>query len=296
MVFLRYRWMGHDYWGIGVTIVHFISTNEFILLSTMKYVKLSTLPLITFVVIFGTLIAFYLYLDSIRYLTPKETTLFGCTEPLAAIISSVLILQVPFQSFQLLGAFCVIVMVLILSQKPDEGKQKLKLVHAKRKIYNERIEFTMPVPQNYKTGRVSAKSLVLNQLQNWIIEGVLKPNEKINDGELAEALGVSRTPVREALQILELSGLVEMVRGKTKIAPIKLDDVSIIYETMAGLHSIIGKQALQNITNADIQLLSEINEHFQQSIEKNAKQALELDIQFHNTISSIAKTNILNPF
>ena len=65
---------------------------------------------------------------------------------------------------------------------------------------------------------------------------------------------------------------------------------------MAGLHSIIGKQALQNITDADIQLLSEINDHFQHSIEKNAKQALKLDIQFHNTISSIAKTNILNPF
>ncbi|ARO64264.1 Transcriptional regulator GntR [Bacillus cereus] len=157
----------------------------------------------------------------------------------------------------------------------------------------------MPVPQNYKKpGRVSAKSLVLNQLQNWIIEGVLKPNEKINDGELAEALGVSRTPVREALQILEafwISG--NGTRAKTKIAPIKLDDVSIIYETMAGLHSIIGKQALQNITNADIQLLSEINEHFQQSIEKkNAKQALELDIQFHNTISSIAKNQYIEPF
>ncbi|GLV63773.1 transporter [Bacillus mycoides] len=118
--------------GIGVTILHFISTNEFILLSTMNYVNLSTLPLITFVVIFGTLIAFYLYLDSIRYLTPKETTLFGCTEPLAAIISSVLILHVPFQSFQLLGAFCVIVMVLILSQKPDEGKPKLKLMSRKK--------------------------------------------------------------------------------------------------------------------------------------------------------------------
>lgn len=38
--------------------------------------------------------------------------------------------------------------------------------------------------------------------------------KKINDGELAEALGVSRTPVREALQILELSGLVEMVPGQ----------------------------------------------------------------------------------
>ncbi|KMN44672.1 GntR family transcriptional regulator [Bacillus sp. LK2] len=157
----------------------------------------------------------------------------------------------------------------------------------------------MPVPQNYKKpGRVSAKSLVLNQLQDWIIEGVLQPDEKINDVELAEALGVSRTPVREALQILELSGLVEMVPGqKTKIAPIKLDDVSIIYETMAGLHSIIGKQALQRITETEIQQLSFINADFQQSInEKNSKRALELDIQFHNTITSIAKNPYIEPF
>ncbi|MED1555555.1 GntR family transcriptional regulator [Bacillus paramycoides] len=157
----------------------------------------------------------------------------------------------------------------------------------------------MPVPQNYKKpGRVSAKSLVLNQLQDWIIEGVLQPDEKINDVELAEALGVSRTPVREALQILEHSGLVEMVPGqKTKIAPIKLDDVSIIYETMAGLHSIIGKQALQRITETDIQQLSFINADFQQSInEKNSKRALELDIQFHNTITSIAKNPYIEPF
>ncbi|HDR7634969.1 MULTISPECIES: GntR family transcriptional regulator [Bacillus] len=157
----------------------------------------------------------------------------------------------------------------------------------------------MPVPKNYKKpGRVSTKSLVLNQLQDWIIEGVLRPDEKINDGELAEALGVSRTPVREALQILELSGLVEMVPGqKTKIAPIKLDDVSIIYETIAGLHSIIGKQALQKVTDADIKLLSEINDTFQQSIhEKDSKKALELDIRFHNTITSIAKNRYIEPF
>jgi hypothetical protein len=42
-------------------------------------------------------------------------------------------LHVPFQSFQLLGAFCVIVMVLILGQKPDEEKPKLKLVNTKKK-------------------------------------------------------------------------------------------------------------------------------------------------------------------
>ncbi|PFZ04442.1 EamA family transporter [Bacillus pseudomycoides] len=119
--------------GVGVTVLHFLSTNEFILLSGMKYLQPNNLFLITFVVIFGTLIAFYLYLDSIRYLTPKETTLFGCTEPLAAIISSILILHVPFQSFQFLGALCIIVMVLVLSQKPDEGKPKLRLAVTKNK-------------------------------------------------------------------------------------------------------------------------------------------------------------------
>ena len=93
---------------------------------------------------------------------------------------------------------------------------------------------------------------------------------------MAEALGVSRTPVREALQILELSGLVEMVPGKTKIAPIKLDDIPTIYETMAGLHSIIGKQALQHTTEADLKLLSEINNDFQYSIEKKRKTSFRI--------------------
>ncbi|WP_459501397.1 GntR family transcriptional regulator [Bacillus sp. C1] len=157
----------------------------------------------------------------------------------------------------------------------------------------------MPIPQNYrKQERVSAKSLVLHQLQNWIIEGVLQPNEKIHDGELAEALGVSRTPVREALQVLELSGLVEMVPGqKTKIAPIKLEDISVMYETIAGLHTIVGKQAIHQIKEANLIRLSEINEAFRTAIdEKNSKQALHLDIQFHNTIVSIAKNPYIEPF
>ncbi len=115
---------------------------------------------------------------------------------------------------------------------------------------------------------------------------------------MAEALGVSRTPVREALQILELSGLIEMVPGqKTRVTPIKLDDVSTIYETMAGLHLIIGKQAIQRVKENDIKQLSDINDTFQRSIhEKNSKQALELDIQFHNTITSIAKNPYIEPF
>ena len=64
-----------------------------------------------------------------------------------------------------------------------------------------------------------------------------------------------------------------MVPGQ-KQSSIQLDDIPTIYETMAGLHSIIGKQALQNITDADLKLLSEINDDFQYSIEKKTQNKL----------------------
>ncbi|MGG2065241.1 GntR family transcriptional regulator [Bacillus sp. S14(2024)] len=157
----------------------------------------------------------------------------------------------------------------------------------------------MPIPKNFnKQTRFSAKSIVLNQLQDWIIEGVLRPNEKINDTELAQALGVSRTPVREALQVLELSGLVEMVPGqKTKIAPIQVEDVPLIYETIASIHTLVGKQAINNIKECDIEELTLINTEFKQAIEKmDSKNALILDLKFHNLIVEISKNKYIEPF
>lgn len=73
----------------------------------------------------------------------------------------------------------------------------------------------MPVPHNFSSPvRMSAKERALSQIQRWIIEGTLEPGEKLIDAELAESLGVSRTPIREALQLLEVQGLVSMHPGK----------------------------------------------------------------------------------
>ena len=59
-----------------------------------------------------------------------------------------------------------------------------------------------------KPVRTTAKLHAFNQLQQWIIDGTLQPDEKLNDIELAQALGVSRTPIRESLQLLESQGFV----------------------------------------------------------------------------------------
>jgi drug/metabolite transporter (DMT)-like permease len=71
--------------------------------------------LVVFIIIFGTLIAFYLYLDSLRYITPVETSLLASAEPLSAAFAAIVWLQVPFGIYEMIGGLCIIATVLTLS-------------------------------------------------------------------------------------------------------------------------------------------------------------------------------------
>lgn len=86
--------MGNDYWGAALTIIHQpwqINGSNW---------TISTVTLLIFVIIFGTMFAFWFYLDSLRYLKPKKTSLLGSLEPLSAVVTSVLLLQIPFGAYQ----------------------------------------------------------------------------------------------------------------------------------------------------------------------------------------------------
>ncbi len=71
---------------------------------------------VIFVVLFGTLIAFYCYLESLKYIKPTETSVLSSVEPLSAALLSVLWLHVPFGIPQCLGTVCIIVTIIILSR------------------------------------------------------------------------------------------------------------------------------------------------------------------------------------
>ncbi|GGH76837.1 drug/metabolite transporter (DMT)-like permease [Pullulanibacillus pueri] len=88
----------------------------------MKHWTVSTPATIGFIILLGTFLAFYLYLSSLKYISPQESSLLGCTEPLVAVVSSLLWLHVPFGSFQVIGAICVIVMVILLSLKKKQAR------------------------------------------------------------------------------------------------------------------------------------------------------------------------------
>lgn len=72
---------------------------------------------VLFVVIFGTLVPYYLFIDSLRLIQPTEASIIACAEPLAAVIASIVWLHVPFGFVQSLGGLCIIIAVLLLATK-----------------------------------------------------------------------------------------------------------------------------------------------------------------------------------
>lgn len=153
----------------------------------------------------------------------------------------------------------------------------------------------MPIPNNHlKPIRKTAKENAFHELQQWIIDGTLKPGEKLNDKELAEALGVSRTPIRESLQMLEAEGFVKMYPGKATIVT-EVDEASIneLLPPLAVLQSLAAELAVPFLTDDILQLLEETNEKFAHAIRsKNYFLAIKTDEQFHQTIVDTAN----NPY
>lgn len=78
-------------------------------------ITLETYLYLVFVIIFGTMIAFWFYIESLQSLSPKETSLLGSLEPLAAVLTTVFWLKEPFGFFQWVGTSCIIGMILLLA-------------------------------------------------------------------------------------------------------------------------------------------------------------------------------------
>lgn len=153
----------------------------------------------------------------------------------------------------------------------------------------------MPIPTNYeRPKRLTAKENAFQQIQAWIIDGTLQPSEKLNDNELAKALGVSRTPIRESLQLLEVQGFVKMFPGKaTQVTEVEKDSINDLLPPLAALQALSAELATPNLTEETIDALEETNARFMKAIHSGEYfQALKIDEEFHQIIGDAAN----NPY
>ena len=157
----------------------------------------------------------------------------------------------------------------------------------------------MPIPVKTPLEKQkTAKERIYLQLREWIINGTLQPEEKISDQEISQYFSVSRTPAREAIQMLADQKLVEIYPGKeTRIAPINLEEASSHYRMMAELHALSVEFAWPHLTGEHITSLEECNQLFTAAVHaKNTAEAKRFDSQFHQVFLTLADNHFLSEF
>ncbi|WP_039234315.1 DMT family transporter [Bacillus thermotolerans] len=108
-------------WGMVIAgIVFSLFYPPWELTGTFSFV---TIVAVVFVIVFGTLLSFYFYLESLNYLKPAETSLLSCAEPLSAVFLSILFLDVQFGIGEWLGTIFIITTVLMLSRVKKSSKE-----------------------------------------------------------------------------------------------------------------------------------------------------------------------------
>jgi len=144
---------------------------------------------------------------------------------------------------------------------------------------------------NYKPLR----EIVFESLREAIIGGRLKPGERLMEAQLAEELGVSRTPVREAIRKLELEGFVAMLPRKgAYVSGISLKDIVDVFEIRAALEALAAGLAAERITEEELdQMERYLLKASEASDEDNLSAFVAVDTGFHELIYKASRNQRL---
>lgn len=141
----------------------------------------------------------------------------------------------------------------------------------------------MPVPSTSLPARPLLRDDVYARIRDAIVDGTLAPQEQLRDTELATWLGVSRTPVREALLELSRSGLVRAVPGRsTLVAPLEDRAVRDAQAVVAAMHALVVREAVPRLRPEDLARMRAANDAFAAAQRAgDAEAALRADEAFH---------------
>ena len=144
------------------------------------------------------------------------------------------------------------------------------------------------------------REAVCETLRDAIRKGILEPGERLMEVQLAEELGISRTPVREAIRKLEQEGYVIMMpRRGTYVSDISTNDVKEIFEIRSALESLATGLAARRIEPDELETLQNLLMEIEGYIAKNdMEKIVETDIKFHGLLYQVSRNerlvNIIN--
>ncbi|NLT94961.1 MAG: GntR family transcriptional regulator [Clostridia bacterium] len=142
------------------------------------------------------------------------------------------------------------------------------------------------------------REIVFETLRDAIINQVLRPGERLMEIQLAEELGVSRTPVREAIRKLELEGLVVMLpRRGAYVAGISMKDILEVFEVRAALEALAASLAAERITDEELdEMERQLVKETEETEANNLRNIVEIDTTFHDLLYKAARNERLVNF
>lgn len=130
------------------------------------------------------------------------------------------------------------------------------------------------------------RDVIFETLRKSIVTGEIKPGERLMEVSLAEQMGVSRTPVREAIRRLEAEGLVTMTPRKgTHVSQLSIKDIMDVLEVRTVLDKLATDLAAERIQAAQLKSLEGIHKAYINCVQKsNIEGAVKKDVEFHDII------------
>ena len=147
--------------------------------------------------------------------------------------------------------------------------------------------------------RGTVRTQIYESIKQWIIEGRLKPGEKLSDTDIAALFHVSRTPVREAFQQLEMQKLIKSYPGKaTIVTEIETDHIEQWDLPMVSLQQLAATIAIEKVTQEQIDDLKQLSDVFLRRVRSQADpmELLQADRAFHDYILRIAGNEYIIDF
>jgi DNA-binding GntR family transcriptional regulator len=157
---------------------------------------------------------------------------------------------------------------------------------------------TLPAPARERpkgARRVNLHDTVVGRLRDLIVEGTLAPGTRIAERQLCESLGVSRTPLREALKVLASEGLVELLPNRgARVARLDERDVEDMFRVMGALEALAGSLACTHISEAELAEIAALHyEMLAQYTRRDLPGYFRLNQAIHAAIVAAARNPIL---
>ncbi|NNM72793.1 GntR family transcriptional regulator [Enterovirga aerilata] len=136
---------------------------------------------------------------------------------------------------------------------------------------------------------------VADRLRELIREGELEPRARVNELELSERFGISRTPLREAIKILATEGLLELLPNKgARVASISAEETGEAIEVVAGLEATAAELACRSITDREIEAIGEKHARMVEAWKREDNVAyFTLNREIHEAIMAAARNATL---